>query len=111
MIYLKGRKDYIASLVNILKKYNVDICVLKEETCDDSLYLTPDDIQNVIIAILGSGGIITVLSSYFKHSKKIFNIKRGKDGEVEMQLQNIKPKEFALFLKELKQYLEENTNI
>ena len=55
---------------------------------DSSFQFSPDDFNNLVFGLLGSGGIVAAISSYFKYRSKQFEVKINKDGVTEIKCSN-----------------------
>lgn len=72
---------------------------------DSNFQFSPDDLNNLIFALLGSGGMVTAISSYFKHRSKHFEVKINEEGVTEIKCSNIKKDEIKSIVADIKELI------
>ena len=72
---------------------------------DSSFQFSPDDFNNLVFGLLGSGGIVAAISSYFKYRSKQFEVKINKDGVTEIKCSNMKKEDIKSIVADIKELI------
>ena len=73
---------------------------------DSSFQFSPDDLNNLIFALLGSGGIVTAITSYFKYRSKQFEVKVNKEGFTEIKCSNMNREDIKSIIVDIKELIK-----
>lgn len=70
---------------------------------DDIYKLSYDDINTLIFVLVGSGGLVSALSAYFKYRSKRVKVKIDKNGFIEIECSNISKEEIKSIISDIKE--------
>ena len=72
---------------------------------DSSLQFSLDDLNNLIFVLLGSSGIVSTISSYFKYRSKQFEVKISREGITEIKCSNMKKEDIKSIISDVKELI------